>query len=77
MLIEYEVELNRLKSSEMRTPARPAQMFGHAAAGYLAAKPGAGDGVLRYPPQGKEAKRPHAVDSIGGHGRLTYDANGN
>ncbi|MFC3378605.1 RHS repeat domain-containing protein [Rugamonas sp. CCM 8940] len=70
-------ELNRLKSSEMLTPARAKQVFDYDAAGNLTGKPGVGDGVLRYPAQGKGAKRPHAVDSIGGLGRFEYDDNGN
>ncbi len=70
-------ELNRLKSSEMQTPARPVRLFGYDDTGNLTAKPGAGGGVLHYPQPGKGVRRPHAVDSVGGLGRFEYDDNGN
>lgn len=70
-------ELNRLKSSEMQTPARPVRLFGYDDTGNLTAKPGAGGGVLHYPQSGKGVRRPHAVDSVGGLGSFEYDDNGN
>jgi RHS repeat-associated protein len=70
---EYD-SLNRLKVSTVsgQTP----QSFTYDDAGNLKTK--SGTGTYSYPPQGANAIRPHAVESVSGiAGSFTYDDNGN
>lgn len=67
-------KLNRLETS---TLAGQEMRYEYDAAGNILKKAGVGTGFYRYPEQGANAMRPHAVASIDGLGAFDYDANGN
>ncbi len=71
---EYD-RLNRLQSSKVGSTE---QIFTYYADGSIKSKSGVGNGDYRYPRQGSDEARPHAVKSIDGiDGEFVYDINGN
>ncbi|WP_269531858.1 Ig-like domain-containing protein [Chitinimonas sp. BJYL2] len=70
--------LNRLETSTVA--GQSTQHFEYNAIGNMTRKTGVGTGLsgsYKYPAQGANAIRPHAVNSIDGVGSFSYDANGN
>lgn len=68
-------DLNRLFTSKVNGVTKT---YLYDDAGSILSKPGTGTGNYAYPPQGANAQRPHAVQSIAGiAGAFAYDDNGN